>query len=116
MGTKAKTLNDATFGEVCAATVILGGVIWPLAAFWRGWVLAMLWGWFVVPVFRLPALPWAAASGCAVMLALALSGLVPRASEEPKGSVWVLLARSAGRLLGFPAYALCGGWVLQHWM
>ena len=48
-----------------------------------GWVLSILWGWFMVPVFHLPPLTIAPAIGIALMTGL-LTREVPRPFIEEK--------------------------------
>lgn len=62
---KAKT--PAILAVLCASAI--GVVALFLAAVLvRGLVISVLWGWFVVPVFGLPALHVAPALGLAVLL------------------------------------------------
>ena len=46
--------------------VIAIAVVIPLVIF-RGWVLSILWGWFIVPSFGLPPLSIAAAIGLSLL-------------------------------------------------
>ncbi len=62
---KAKT--SAVLAVLCASAVGVVGLF--LAAILaRGFVLTVLWGWFAVPVFGLPALGIAPALGLTVLL------------------------------------------------
>jgi hypothetical protein len=39
-------------------------------AIWRGYVLTILWGWFIVPTFNAPALSVATAIGIALVVGM----------------------------------------------
>jgi hypothetical protein len=39
-----------------------------LSAIWSGWVLTVLWGWFIVPLFGLPALSLVYAIGFSLVV------------------------------------------------
>lgn len=55
-------LSKAMRIAIYAVTMLVG---WP----WGGFVIAILWGWFLVP-FGLPSITWAEALGIAMVLAL----------------------------------------------
>ena len=40
----------------CLGAIALVIIIVPLSMIMHGWVLSIMWGWFVVPLFGLPAL------------------------------------------------------------
>lgn len=48
--------------------VVIGLVLIPLIAMFQGWVLTVLWGWFVVPTFRAPELSIAVAIGLTLIV------------------------------------------------
>lgn len=66
----------AMYGVMTVAFVAVGALI-------DGWVLSILWGWFMVPVFHLPSLAIAPAIGIALMIGL-LTREVPRPFIEEK--------------------------------
>jgi len=49
--------------DVTFERLLLGLLVFPIAVFVRGMVLAMLWGWFVVPTLHAPPVSWAGAAG-----------------------------------------------------
>ena len=54
---------------VYIAILLLGGVgLFILGSILRGWVLSILWGWFVVPVFSLPNLTVVQAIGISLII------------------------------------------------
>lgn len=56
--------------QLIAASLVLGMVFLTVAvlAIWRGIVLSTIWGWFMVPVFGLPALTITPAIGVALVV------------------------------------------------
>lgn len=101
--------NEMTPGMAVAAFVGMLVAI-PLSLFWgalcSSFALSVLWGWFVAPLFGLPALGLAPAYGLALVFRAA-AGMkhVERKDEEP----WKIWARA---ILVPPMFAglllLCG--------
>lgn len=82
-----------------------------LTAILNGWVLSILWGWFAVPTFGLPALSIPSAIGVALVVSYLTYQYIPdRNSDED----------SAGRSISFiiarPFIALFIGWIVQMFM
>jgi hypothetical protein len=85
-----------------------------LSSMWKGYVLTVLWAWFVVPTFGLPALAIAPAIG----LAMVVSFLTHQsdAIKEPEGDFAERLAKSVSLVLVMPALVLGVGWVVHQFM
>jgi hypothetical protein len=85
-----------------------------LSAMWKGYVLTILWGWFVVPTFGLPTLALAPAIG----MSLVVSFLTHQsdATKEQEGSSSDRLAKSAALALLYPALVLGFGAVVRQFM
>lgn len=99
-----KALAQA-FGELAGVILLLVA-----ATMWRGYVIAVLWSWFVVPTFKAPLLSIPAAIGVALVLNFATTSVNElKKSEMSDGERWVKSAM-------FPALALFFGWIVQHWM
>jgi hypothetical protein len=79
-------------------------VITIMAAAYRGWALAILWAWFVVPIFRLPILTGPQAVGLSIFLGLVMQG--NPSTEVPLGK------QLAALILG-PLIALAIGWIIK---
>lgn len=104
---------DLTAGT--AVSLVLGGIasvalilVW--GGFWAGLTLSTLWGWFVSPLFGLPAITVLQAYGIALVLRAA-RGFDTKKAE--KVSFGVVMARAfighplaAGLMIGF-------GWVAK---
>ncbi len=100
--------------QVLAITALaVGGVLLMMAmvalfAVYRGWVFAILWGWFAVPLFGLPALSIPAAIG----IAMVVSMLTMRSSDPAKENQWATFTAQALA----PLFALLIGWIAKQYM
>lgn len=85
-----------------------------IGAVWKGYVLTVLWGWFVVPTFGLPVLAIAPAIG----LSLVVSFLTHQsdATKEQDGSSSERFAKSVAHALLMPAMVLGIGAVVRQFM
>lgn len=85
------------------ALFALFGVIGILAAatVLKGYVLATLWGWFVIPAFGVPPIPVAIACGLALVVSLFTSS-VPKKDDDPVEA----FTRAAISALTFPFFCL----------
>ena len=97
------------FGEF-VAVVALGTV----GTLWRGYVLTVLWAWFVVPTFGLAALALAPAIGLSLLVHFLT--YQSDAAKPLEGSFSDRFAKTAGRALLWPALALGIGWVISRFM
>jgi hypothetical protein len=112
---------DILRAVVCVVLFIVG---LPIIALYRAWVLSQLWGWFVVPVFHLPALEIRYALGLSLIVSMfamqftSLSSLsLDTKSDEKLGKdVW----KSAGWIfkeLASLTLTLVLGWmVISFWV
>ena len=80
-----------------------------LSALWRGYVLSLLWAWFVVPVFGAPPLGIPAALGLSLLVA-ALTAQHMRIGT-PKD-----LGYAMGVALLAPPATLLFGWIIKHFL
>ena len=85
-----------------------------LSSMWNGYVLTVLWGWFLVPTFGMPALALAPAIG----LSLVVSFLTHQsdAAKEQEGSSMERFSKAVAHSLLMPALVLGVGWVVQKFM
>lgn len=107
---------DLTAGT--AVSLLLGGIasialilIW--GGFWAGLTLSTLWGWFVSPLFGLPALTLLQAYGLGLVVRATRGIDNKKTDAEGFGEVMVrallLPPLSAGLMIGF-------GWLAKSWM
>lgn len=87
----------------------LGLCIAPFVAIWDGYVLTVLWRWFVVPTFHAPALSIPAAIGIALIVVM-LTHRTRKPEDDPEYGLVLLYG------IFVPAVALFWGWVVTWWM
>lgn len=107
------TSNTAEAKEGCLYAIILI-LISPLAAMWKGYVLSILWAWFVVTTFHAPPLTIPAAIGVSYVVTL----LVFYRHRTPKNQAPELdqfVESLVGAFL-VPALSLGFGWIVNRWM
>lgn len=81
-----------------------------IAVLWGGYVLSILWGWFMIPVFGLPALTAMQAAG--VKLTVRVITYTHRREEEKDD--WLITSFVEATIL--PLVLLGLGWIIQHWV
>ncbi len=79
---------------------------------WSGYVLSLLWGWFLVPTFGFPVLSIPAAIG----LALIVRYLTAHKTDVTKDKTKDERIAEWGVAFLWPALALLVGWIVKHWM
>lgn len=80
-----------------------------IAACWNGFVLSVLWGWFIVPVFQAPTLRIPYAIGLAIVVSMLTHQIDwKRAAEDDYPEVVKLLGGSLVAL-----FALGYGWIVR---
>lgn len=85
-----------------------------LGVAWKGFVLMVLWGWFVVPVFGVSSLALAPAIGLALLVSyLTYQG---DAAQTRNGDFEELMAVAVVQELLVPTLALCVGFVVHRFM
>ena len=77
-----------------------------------GFVLKMLWGWFIVPVFHLPNLNLAAAIGVSIVVSLLCNSTPADSDKEISDQVISLINHNLRRAI----FALAAGWVTHQFM
>lgn len=97
-------LVAAVFVAVIVAGLFL---LMALAWIWEGYVLSILWGWYAVPLFKLPELSVAAAVGIAVTVGMVTSQYVPKKDKDQMVYAYIFLK---------PAMALLIGWIALRYV
>lgn len=83
-----------------------------LSSIWRGYVLTVLWGWFIVPVFHLPALTIVVAIGVAMVVGFLTYQQPEEKPNDTRSSTEKISAGIATALM-HPAVYLLIGWIIQ---
>lgn len=97
--------------SVVALLMLIGAVAFAISAsvVLNGYVLSVLWGWFIVPVFGLPALTIPVAIGIALVISFLTHQLNLNDGDE---TGWKQLAFS----FLHPLLTLLAGWIVKQWM
>jgi len=75
----------------------------------KGWVLTMLWAWFVAGTFNLPLLTTPNAAGLVLVVRYTTLNINATTKEES-------FPKQAFTTIAFPLIALGFGWVIRWWM
>lgn len=87
---------------------VLGGIaVFVAGVLWRGYVLSILWAWFLVPTLGAPQI------GVAQALGVSLTAQVFHPAVETKEKSF---GENVLRLTILPLTALCIGWVVKQFM
>ena len=100
--------------ELTMVAAMLGLIA--LGAMWSGYVLTILWGWFVVPTFGMPPLALVPAIGLAVVVGYLTHQYTPKAAKPEGDGKWDETGRVTAHMLLRPAFTLLMGWVVKQWM
>ena len=110
--------NKSTESLVVNLLKLAGAIAFiPLFVAWAGWLtgitLSVMWSWFVVPVFGLPALTIAQSFGLS-LVAHCFRMKAIRSAQE-KEPIWSTVARAIFQPLFLCGVLLSTGWVLNRW-
>jgi len=83
-----------------------------LSSLWRGYVLTVLWGWFIVPVFHLPALGIVVAIGIAMVVGFLTYQHPPENPADTRSASEKFSAAIAIAIV-HPAMFLLIGWAVH---
>jgi hypothetical protein len=72
----------------------------------NGWVLSILWGWFIVPLFGLPVLSIPYAIGMALIVGMFKGQTKDLSNDDEKVAV-------VAKIFLFPFIALFIGWIVK---
>lgn len=84
-------------------------VLLAASAVWRGFTLSILWGWFIVPLFGLPALSIPFAIGLSLVVGFLSQQAHQAHSDKDWGQVCLIAAL-------YPALALLIGWIVTKFI
>lgn len=90
-----------------SARVIIQFALALVGAIMNAWALSMLWGWFIVPIFKAPALSIVQAIGVALIATLLTSHLQPKTNKSKDFTDLV------GKAIGYPIITVCIGWAVS---
>jgi uncharacterized membrane protein len=84
-----------------------------LSALYSGYVLSVLWAWFVVPTFGLPALTIPVAIGLALIVSFMAKS---DAEEKTDDEITSKIVSAVVKAILKPSFALLFGWVATLFM
>lgn len=98
-------------GFACFGLLIfaLGSVV--VASIMNGWVLSILWGWFIVPLFGLPLLSIPESIGFALVIGILSKNQTTSSSKDKDTST--LVAEIIGYGIFSPLFFLFMGWIIK---
>jgi len=79
------------------------------SAIYSGYVLTVLWDWFVVPTFKLPSLTIPTAIGVALIVSYLARGEETADKDRPYKEVFL---EATARAISKPTFALLIGWIV----
>lgn len=97
----------AAFAGILAAAIL--GIVW--GGFWTGLALSVLWGWFAVPLFGLPALTIWQAYGL-VLLVRTVQSWSQSKKDEKQSEIWAKVFIAPPFICGL---FLLVGWFVKAW-
>jgi phosphate/sulfate permease len=106
--------GDSQVGKGIVGTlVVLGGLI--LGPVWYGYVLSIMWSWFIVPTFHLPVLGKAIAIGLAITIKLITDQTKPDCVKKEK-TFWETIGEGFGNTFVSPAFTLLYGYIVHQFI
>lgn len=86
-----------------------------LAAIMKGWALSVMWGWFIVPLFKLPAMSIPQAIGIGMIVSYLTNQSQSKEDVQDKSFTELI-----GRLLGYtilvPALSVGFAWIVLQFI
>lgn len=86
-----------------------------LGIIWYGYVLSIIWGWYIAPTFGLPTLNIPTAFGIALIFRY--MGPSTESTTDVKDKSWrEVISGAIVKIFGGPAIALLFAWIIKFWM
>jgi hypothetical protein len=101
--------KDSSAHETAGCVAML--LVWPFVAVWQGYVLSLLWAWFVVGTFHAPAI----SIGQAVGLSLTVGMFTTKPSRKKDGEKTDYATLIVNAFLA-PLFFLAFGWIVHQFV
>lgn len=98
---------------VGASVLVLGGIV--TSAIWRGYVLSIMWGWFITATFGIRTLSIPAAIGVSYIFSF-MCPTTDCKKDDDKDSPKVMIIKTSARAFSAPALFLLCGYIVKQWM
>lgn len=101
-------MSDKSIG---GCLLILAGLLAVMvtATLLDGWVISVLWAWFMVPIFDLPTLTLVQAIGVGVVVSTFTARTTIYKNQEVSSATWIAV-------FTVPLFSLLMGWVVHLFM
>jgi hypothetical protein len=103
--------SDSELLTSCVGTTVIVIAALILATFMNGWVLSLLWKWFIVPIFKLPMLTVIQAIGIFMTVNFLTVHLQNEITETK--TVSDLASVFIGKVLVYPLMVAGIGWLIS---
>lgn len=97
-------------GLACLGIAVAASGAIVVGSIMNGWVLSVMWGWFVVPLFELPPLTIPYAIGISMVVGMLAKNSVSTKNEKKETSE--LVGEIIGVILA-PLFVLFMGWIVK---
>jgi hypothetical protein len=99
----------------CLGILVLLVILLPGSIIMSGWVLTILWSWFIVPVFNLPSLTIPYAIGISTVISMLTNKTVSSNAvnnKNEKKETSTVIAEALALSFGVPLFLLFFGWII----
>lgn len=86
-----------------------------VSTIWHGYVFSVLWGWFIVPVFGLPLLSVALATGVILIINFATFHRVA-VPQDPNEDKVDKIGDMIAHVVVYPSIVLGIGWIIKQYI
>jgi hypothetical protein len=104
--------------ELRGLGILLGCASFPvvllISTLWGGWVLSVVWNWFMPQIFGLPTLTLIQAIAASLIIGWLAKARVPPDTKEK--DALKALVEAYTRAFMEPAWVLAFAWIIQHFM
>lgn len=100
-----------TGGFACFGVIVFAVLSLFIGSMMSGWVLSILWEWFVQPIFNVPSLSVPLAIGFSMVVGF-LTKQSTNNSDSKNKEISTLVAEVIGYSILYPLFTLLLGWVV----
>ena len=95
-----------------ATVLVVTGIV--TTAIWRGYVLSIMWGWFITATFGIRTLSIPAAIGVSYIFSFMCP--TTNCKEDDEDSLKIKVIKAFARAFFVPALFLLCGYIVKQWM
>lgn len=109
------TIREEDWGSASTGCLLFL-ILTPITIVLNGWVLSILWRWFIVPTFSLTPLSIAQALGLTCVLRLFAASRTKLTEEDREMSLVPYVIQQSGTSIAVPLMGLLYGWIIHLFM